>query len=226
MVFTQKVSTMTVPLSIQADLNILYSQTHRHYHDNKHIMHCLRELEEVPAVLLTNTDKEILEWALWFHDAVYDPKSKKNEENSASLFLNTVLTAPKLVSLSEDDVEEVYQLILSTAHFNPQTNQTGAGTQRPIHHLRRAYMLDIDFAILGQEFQTYKDYYQDIRTEYWFVPLKNFAVVRSTILSGWLAQPTIFRTKYFQEKYEAQARQNIKFELEFLAKGSNPNEEW
>ena len=57
-----------------------YSEKHRHYHTIKHIDHCLRELDGAKSLA---HDPAEVELALWFHDAIYDPHSSKNEERSA-----------------------------------------------------------------------------------------------------------------------------------------------
>ena len=57
-----------------------YSEKHRHYHTTRHIDHCLSELDSASSLARDPAEVEI---ALWFHDAIYDPHSSKNEERSA-----------------------------------------------------------------------------------------------------------------------------------------------
>jgi predicted metal-dependent HD superfamily phosphohydrolase len=64
-------------------LKTLYQEPHRAYHNLQHIKECLAlsgRVREVAAVT------EVLTFAIWYHDAIYDPKAKNNEERSADLF--------------------------------------------------------------------------------------------------------------------------------------------
>jgi predicted metal-dependent HD superfamily phosphohydrolase len=58
---------------LYADLVAAYSEPQRAYHDLAHVAHLLAELDAVrladPAV----------EWASWYHDAVYRPAAHDNE---------------------------------------------------------------------------------------------------------------------------------------------------
>src|SRR3989442_12745478 len=66
------------------DLVSRYAEAHRAYHTLAHIEHCLEEFE--PARGLAR-DPSAIEMALWYHDAVYDPRAADNEEKSAALAL-------------------------------------------------------------------------------------------------------------------------------------------
>src|SRR5580765_3934565 len=73
-----------------------YAEPHRHYKNQQHIAECLtdfdagRHLAQQPIAV---------ELALWFHDAVYDPKADDNEEQSAAL-AKSCLAAPKQADLA------------------------------------------------------------------------------------------------------------------------------
>jgi predicted metal-dependent HD superfamily phosphohydrolase len=52
------------------------------YHKRLHVIDCLNQLYEIKHLL---QDPDAVECALLFHDIVYDPTSKTNEEDSATL---------------------------------------------------------------------------------------------------------------------------------------------
>ena len=54
-----------------------YAEKHRYYHTIEHIKFCIAHLET--SKHLAKYPDEI-ELALWFHDAIYNPLSSKNEK--------------------------------------------------------------------------------------------------------------------------------------------------
>ena len=65
------------------NLEAAYAQPHRRYHTRAHIEQCLALLDQVPD--LTDTERQILTYAIWWHDAVYDPTASDNEARSAQM---------------------------------------------------------------------------------------------------------------------------------------------
>ena len=67
---------------VYADLDWRYRGPGRFYHTWEHVADCLAELEASPGLC---DRPEAVELALWFHDAVYDPRAGDNEARSAEL---------------------------------------------------------------------------------------------------------------------------------------------
>jgi predicted metal-dependent HD superfamily phosphohydrolase len=174
-----------------------HSQEQRHYHNLQHLEECLAELDD--ARLLTK-QPTLIEVALWFHDAVYDPRSSTNEEDSANLAIACLGAA----NLAIETIEVVRQLILCTK------------THQPGNVPDAALLIDIDLAILGQPVARFDAYEQGIKAEYRWVPETTYAQKRTELLTGFLRRPTIYQTEKLRQKYEATARTNLAHAITLL----------
>ena len=89
-----------------------YTESGRRYHTPAHIDHCLRQLDLAADHM---DERDAVEMALWFHDAIYDLGSQhsENERNSADLFVSLVGA-----HVSPRFRERVYELIMITTHRN------------------------------------------------------------------------------------------------------------
>jgi predicted metal-dependent HD superfamily phosphohydrolase len=161
-----------------------YSEPHRHYHTLTHIEHLLD--------LLPHADETVL-GAIWFHDVIYDGAS--NEERSAAL-ARQALTE---LAFEENAIARVEELILATRSHAPS-----AAAQE---------FLDADLAILGSPPERYRQYVEQVRREYSFVPDAAFREARNRILRSFLERPRIYATDAFYSRFEAQARDNIQREI-------------
>ena len=90
-------------------LEAAYAQPHRRYHTRAHIEQCLALLDQVPD--LTDTERQILTYAIWWHDAVYDPTASDNEARSAQMAKADL----RDFEVSIHAREEVARLIMLTA---------------------------------------------------------------------------------------------------------------
>ena len=57
-----------------------YSEPGRHYHDARHVLACLQALDRYPGRI---HNSNAIELAIWYHDAIYDPRASDNEARSA-----------------------------------------------------------------------------------------------------------------------------------------------
>ena len=167
-----------------------HSESWRAYHTVHHLAECLDSLDSVRAM----ADRPLeLELALWFHDAVYDPRKIDNEETSASVARQSMVDA----EISEAAIELVESLILATKH----TTLPSSNDERLI--------VDIDLAILGSSPTRFAEYEEQIRSEYSFVPIDVFRQKRGEILQSFLDRQRIYSTDHFHDLLEANARKNL-----------------
>lgn len=175
-----------------------YQEPQRIYHSLSHLCDSLRHFDSLRAVCHS---PQHVETALWFHDAVYDPRSHTNEEDSARLFEEF---AGK-VNLVGAAVAEIRNLILLTKNHTMNLKNTDAEV-----------MLDADLAILGQSPREYEAYASAIRTEYEWVQNEKFRNGRRKLLSSFLSRPRIYHTTEYFNRYESQARFNLQTEMNAL----------
>jgi predicted metal-dependent HD superfamily phosphohydrolase len=188
-------------------LSILYAQKHRHYHDITHIQTCLALLEEFDyATDISNRHVGLIESALWYHDAIYNPYSKENESVSRLLFL------------TEGRASRIDSGIIASA-ISATANHTETQTFRrdmPIdedYALVAQVVLDIDLAGFGMSWDVYTRNGDNIRKEYYLTNDKDFYAGRLAFLQKMQARidetDIIYYTDYFRNKYYDQAKINI-----------------
>jgi len=180
----------------------LYTQPHRRYHNARHIGECLREFD---FVRVRAKQPLAVELAIWFHDAIYDPRAADNEERSAELARQCCGET----GLDPQFQESVARLVLATKQHD--------GSLHPDAPL----LVDIDLSILGQAADRFWQYEKQIRAEYDWVPQEVFAIKRAEILERFLARKQIYATDYFFRKYEKPARMNLRVSVENLRRESS-----
>ncbi|MEQ1738438.1 MAG: metal-dependent hydrolase [Methyloglobulus sp.] len=191
------ISLANVPAQLYDEIIAKYDEAHRNYHTLQHLAECLEKFAELRHLAVNPAEIEL---ALWFHDAVYEPKNHDNEQLSANWARSSVLNA----GLGQTIADRIYNLIMATQHHaKPEDIDT-------------KILIDVDLAILGAASERYNEYEQQIRHEYSHVPEATFRLKRAEILQYFLAQPTPFNTPLFIERYEQQARLNMKHALEQL----------
>lgn len=172
------------------ELKQAYSEPQRHYHTLQHLHEALSLLQTVLPQCRQPGEVEI---ALWFHDAVYDPKAKDNEALSAD-WAARVLAAQHA---SEASIARVRELILATQH--------SAEPQDPDAQL----LVDVDLAILAAEPARFAEYENQVRVEYVWVPMPIFEEKRREVLLGFVERDRIYSTEHFHALLESRARANL-----------------
>lgn len=171
-------------------LTAAYSEPHRHYHTDEHVAACLTWLDHIDHPL---SHRDEIELALWFHDAVYAPRSSTNESDSAAWAVRFLTAA----GANAETIDRVQGLILTTDHSSPP--QTDA----------QSWIVDIDLSILGSDPADYDRYEAAIRQEYAWVPGFLFRRKRKAILQSFLDRPRLYATVFFRERLETQAHINL-----------------
>ena len=174
-----------------------WAEPARRYHDLDHLRDSLAELDRAPA---DGADRDRVEAALWFHDAIYDPRAGDNEARSAQ-WSHRALAELGVPSAVADDVARLVRL---TSHAGPTPDPSG--------RLR----CDIDLAILGRDPEAFETYDRHIREEYAWVPEPDFRVARAGVLAGLLFRSPLYQTDHFRGLYETAARRNLSRALERL----------
>lgn len=174
-----------------------YEEAARRYHGPHHVNECLGVLDRSN---LGEASNPLVEFALWFHDAIYNTFSKKNEERSAEAAVRVLERSGRPAT----DCTLVRELILATRH--------GVQPTEPPHQL----LVDVDHAILGADADRYAEFELQIRAEYWWVPTTLYRKQRCDVLNSFAMRSSVYATHEFRERYERQARNNIAWGLEQL----------
>ena len=77
-------------------------------------------------------------------------------------------------------------------------------------------LMDLDLSILGRGPKEYEKYSENIRKEYIMYPDVMYQKGRKDFLKNILALDSIYKTDFFKQKFEVQARMNLRLELNQL----------
>lgn len=183
-------------LTCWSEIKRAYTANNRHYHTLEHLESMLAELKNVQSEV---KQLDTLLFAIFYHDIVYKAIRKDNEEQSAILF------AQRIRSTSFADTTACQSMIRAT-----KTHQRSADKDINL-------LLDLDLSILGKDENSYQEYCKNIKKEYRIFPSFLYRKGRFKILKNMLSLDSIYKTTHFKERYEAQARKNIRLELEQLS---------
>ena len=174
-----------------------YSGKSRHYHNLQHLETLFEEIEHVKDKIKNfNTTS----FSIFYHDVIYDATSKLNEEKSADIAKERL----EILGLNKEDLQQVYEQILATkSHQRSEDEDTN-------------FLLDADLSVLGKSSEVYSEYTKQIRKEYSIYPDFLYKPERKKVLQHFLELESIFKTEFFRNKYQTQARENIEFELKGL----------
>ena len=167
----------------------LHNEHWRRYHALRHITHCLTELDRIECGVGA---LDVVEMALWFHDAIYLPGSADNEQRSAVLFRRqcSVFFEPTFV-------DTVCELILITRH-----------PAEP-HDEAQRYIIDIDLSSFGLPWAEFLRDSQHVREEQSALSDAEYYAGHRRFLNALISRARIYHTAFFYSLYEQTARENI-----------------
>lgn len=175
-----------------------WSEPQRRYHDQSHLFWLLDEAERRAALI---EDTAFVGYAIWFHDAVYQPGEPNNEALSADWARTSLAHDP-------ERAERVAQVIEMTKDHAAGEAEGDA-----------ALFLDMDIAILGAPWEVYCVYAAGIRAEYPHIVDPAFAGGRGAFLEKQLERARTFRTDVYENELGEQARANMRWEREEMRRG-------
>ena len=166
-----------------------YSQPQRYYHTLSHVAHCLSLFDKIKTEL---QNPQAVELAIWFHDVVYEPGAINNEQLSADQFMTIT------EGIFNDKLRtEVYQHIMATLHDGSDFENADTN-----------YMLDIDLSSFGRPWPEFIQDSDNLRLEMESLPDDVFYKRQNAFQDKLFSRPRFFKSEYFYNHFEAQARQN------------------
>jgi len=190
-------------------LKLLYNEPHRRYHNWNHphtmlglLTKNLTALNEefIYHTYIPRSMKELIEvaphlvLAILYHDAVYNPGSNTNEEDSAELAYLHLGHHSKLA--------KAVALLVTTTKFH----------QSLFNNVWDSILIDLDLSFLGIPREEYNANTEDIMFEYSSICTpEQFAAGRKEFCRKFLQRPDIYRTATFRKQFEKQARENLRF---------------
>ncbi|WP_109829836.1 HD domain-containing protein [Reichenbachiella versicolor] len=175
----------------------LYSNSKRHYHNLNHITALLRLVQQYRYLLKS---PQTIEFAVWYHDVIYNVSKSNNEESSAEMARNHLTQ----LGVEESVISECQEIIIATkSHRLP----------KGLDSFDAKFFLDIDLSILAADQEGYLTYTKQIRKEYGLYPDFLYNRGRKKLLLEFLNVDRIYQTNLFFENWEIQARDNIEMEI-------------
>ena len=191
------------------DLKGRHLEPQRYYHTLEHLAELFSFLDSPFGANITADRRPLVEFTIFFHDAIYDPKSGTNEEDSAALWQQFAAEG----SLSAETTETVRNWILWT-----KTHAAPEGTPEDA-----LLWLDFDMAVLAKPWDSYYRYAAQVRQEFRHVPVEDYIKKRPAYFERQLSDTA---HKFYLSRglahLEPRARRNLERECELLRSGHLP----
>ncbi len=175
-----------------------HDKKNRYYHNLSHLEHLYSQLNKVKDKIV---DWDMVLFALFYHDYIYNALKQNNEEESAKKAVEVL----NLLSIDKNRIELCNEIILATKGHNTSKNNDVN------------YFTDADLSILGSDWESYKAYFKNVRKEYKYYPDFMYNKGRIKVLQHFLGMSKIFKTDHFSNEFEAKAKKNIQQEIDLLS---------
>ncbi len=203
-IFTELISkyakdeNLIIPLqeirTLWSKISKAYSQKNRYYHNLSHIDTIYQQLSSVKNEI---EDWDMVLFALFYHDYIYKVHKQDNEQKSALCAEKTLQT----LGISTERISNCTAIILATkGHSVSEIKDINIFT-------------DADLSILGFPQKKYIQYLKQVRKEYKMYPNLLYNPSRKKVLESFLDMKSIYKTDYFKDNFETQARENIQYEI-------------
>ncbi|WP_223191017.1 HD domain-containing protein [Pedobacter roseus] len=174
-----------------------YNYKKRYYHTLLHLDNLLKHLFEVKDKI---ESWETILFTLFYHDIIYNALKSDNEEQSARLAVRRM----KQIAIPDHIIHNCQIQILATkTHLSHPELDTN-------------YFIDADLSILGQNPKSYAEYAKNVRKEYSVYPDLIYNPGRKKVLQHFIEMERIYKTDYFYNQFENQAKSNLRLELKQL----------
>lgn len=176
------------------EIELLYSTKSRFYHNLKHLRYMIDMIQFVDDFI---ERKNVLLFSIFYHDIVYDINKSDNEEKSAAFASERLFE----LGVYANEINECTRQILATKEHKLSDN------------LDINYLIDADLSILGSKPDVYIQYKNSVRKEYSKYSDVEYFEGRKKVISYFLNMERIYKTSFFYNNYESQARENLGKEL-------------
>ena len=206
----------TAPTGLLPELMAAWSEPHRHHHDLRHLGECMALWTRWREHCSRAGEVAI---ALWFHDAIYDPRDAGNELDSAAWAARSLTRS----GADSDTVQRVHDLVMATQHGAPaatlfeQDGSNPQGANLGGSNVDARLLVDIDLAILGSPAERFERYDRDVRKEYAWVQGFRYQEARAQVLRSFFDRPRLYYTEAAVALLERPARTNLAAALSRLA---------
>ncbi len=178
-----------------------YRESHRHYHDARHLRWVVRHVGDLAADHPVG-DIAATVAAAFFHDVIYDPAAPGNEAASADL-ASAALTE---LGWAGDRIAHVAGMIAGTTDHRVTVDL----------QVDDAVLYAADLGVLAADPAGYSDYVRNVRREYAHVTDIDWVTGRSAVLRSFLDRTVIYAPELGLHEWEQRARGNLTAELDTL----------
>lgn len=139
----------------------------RYYHTKEHLNQIIQDIQKnIWFSTLQAHEKVALLLAAFFHDAIYDPQRKDNEEKSKAYFLHAC-------KFGDSPTQKLILDLIEVTKYR----------KRPVNRLQQIFW-DADNAIFKKSYPVLVNYEKQIRKEFIHIPKEKYKIARIKFLES------------------------------------------